>query len=62
MRDEGEAGDGLDVEAGGDDEARDQRVLGSAVDAQVGLGLGERDGLDGGAGDEDEGHVVSGEG
>ena len=35
---------------------RDQRVLGGAVDAQVGLGLGERDGLDGGAGGEDEGH------
>ena len=36
---------------------RDQRVLGAAVDAQVGLGLGERDGLEGGAAGEDEGHL-----
>ena len=56
LRDEREAHGRLDVQARGDDEAGDQRVLGGAVDAQVGLGLGQRDGLDGGAGGEDEGH------
>jgi hypothetical protein len=44
------------VQARGDDQAAEQRILVGAVDAQVGLGLGERDGLDGGAGGENEGH------
>ena len=56
LRDEGQAQRRLDVQPRGDDQAGDQRVLGAAVDAQVGLGLGERDGLDGGAAGEDEGH------
>jgi hypothetical protein len=56
LGDEGEADGGLHVQARGDDEAGDQRVLGGAVDAQVSLGLGERDRLDGGTGGEDEGH------
>ena len=56
LRDEREADGGFHVQARGNDEAGDQRVLGGAVDAQVGLGLGQRDRLDGGAGGEDEGH------
>ena len=56
LRDEGQAQRRLDVQPRRDDEAGDQRVLGAAVDAQVGLGLGERDGLACRAAGEDEGH------
>ncbi len=45
------------MQARGDDEAGDEGVLGIGVDAQVGLGLGQRDGLRGRGGGEDEGHL-----
>ena len=56
LGDEGKAEGRLDVEARGENEARDQHVFGGGVEAQVGLVISDRHGLKGWGSGEDERH------